>query len=439
MKLWLGGLIVSLGLGALPTPAQAQVSSAQVNALVEAIRQAAPQTGPNKDGVYSDWQILPGNIPRWTKFCTGQTATPEQFGSNPQLARQVVTCIVKDALEDEYPASGNQEAIAVQRVAAWWMTGEPGRYTNPATSPYTQKVLSFYQQNKSGGSNSTTRATATPQRSAASNAAPQETPVTAQGAETSEYDRYMEAGYAASKKGDYPQALLNFQRALDERPNDSYAQKAVQNVQGYLTKSRSNPNSSKPSTNQKAPANQKPLISEPPKPSNNSPQPASPQSNRVVVPAQPVSYTPNAGISQQQAVDLVNQWLQAKSEIFAPPFDSQSVQQLTTGELYRSLTEPEGAIAWLKDNEAYYRFGVQKVESVERFAAGPRKATVEIKITEDRTLYRDGQIDPSQTDFETRLVRYNLESVDGGWKIADYKTVDGSTLERAVNNRPQNN
>ena len=428
MKLWLGGLIVSLGLSALP--AQAQVSSTQVNALVEAIRQAAPQTGPNKDGVYSDWQILPGNIPRWTKFCTGQTATPQQFESNPQLARQVVSCIVKDALQDEYPASGNQEAIAVQRVAAWWMTGDPTRYTNPATSPYTQKVLSFYQKNKSGGATPTNTSTSTPQRSTASSAVTQRAPVTAQGADTSEYDRYMQAGYAASKKGDYPQALLNFQRALDERPNDSYAQKAAQNVQGYLTKGRSNSST---------PANQKPLISEPPKPSNNPSQPTSPQSNNVVVPTQSTAAATNSAITQQQAVELINQWLQAKSEIFAPPFAAQPVKQLTTGELYRSLTEPEGAIDWLKDNQAYYRFGVQKVESVERFAAGPRKATVEIKITEDLTLYRDGQIDPSQTDFETRLVRYNLESVDGGWKIADYKTVDGSTLERAVNSRPQNN
>ena len=426
MKLLLGGLIVSLGLWTLP--AQAQVSSAQVDALVEAIRQAAPQTGTSQDGLYSDWQVLPGNIPRWAKFCTGREVTPEQFGANASTARSIITCIVKDALQDEYPASGNNEAIAVQRVAAWWMTGDPTRYTNAATSPYTNKVLNLYQKLKSpNGSSrpSTTSAAASP---AATPAANSPTPTTASAASQNEYERYMQAGYAATKKGDYPLALLNFKRAVDERPNDTYAQKAVQNVEGYLGRGRSgaapaNQNAPQPGTSQPAPQQNR----------------SSPKTSGVVVPTQAVAARSNAVLSQNQAVDLITEWLEAKSRIFAPPFDQQPVKQLTTGELYGSLVRDDGAIAWLKDNQAYYRFGVQKVESVERFVADQNKATVELKITEDRTLYRDGKVDPTQTDFQTRLVRSSLEAIDGAWKIADYKTVDGSVLERAVGSSAQDN
>ncbi|HBK64181.1 MAG TPA: hypothetical protein DD000_11830, partial [Cyanobacteria bacterium UBA11166] len=47
-------------------PARAQVSDNQVSALVEALRLAAPQTGTENDGLYSEWQIKPDNIPRWS-------------------------------------------------------------------------------------------------------------------------------------------------------------------------------------------------------------------------------------------------------------------------------------------------------------------------------------------------------------------------------------
>ncbi|MGL6339241.1 MAG: IMS domain-containing protein, partial [Waterburya sp.] len=34
-----------------------------------------------------------------------------------------------------------------------------------------------------------------------------------------------------------------------------------------------------------------------------------------------------------------------------------------------------------------------------------------------------GNIDRNASGFDTRLVRYNLESENGQWKIADYQTI----------------
>lgn len=48
------------------------------------------------------------------------------------------------------------------------------------------------------------------------------------------FTQYMLAGYAATQQRDYQTALTNFQRALQLRPNNSYAATAVRNVQGYL-------------------------------------------------------------------------------------------------------------------------------------------------------------------------------------------------------------
>ncbi len=87
---------------------------------------------------------------------------------------------------------------------------------------------------------------------------------------------------------------------------------------------------------------------------------------------------------------------------------------MTTGILY---TDTVKAIDNLINSNSQYRYGVQKVESVERFAASGNKATIEVRVTEDATVYRNGRVETSS--FNTKLVRYTLEYWDGIWKIAD--------------------
>ncbi|HLO48400.1 MAG TPA: ARC6/PARC6 family protein [Kamptonema sp.] len=129
--------------------------------------------------------------------------------------------------------------------------------------------------------------------------------------------------------------------------------------------------------------------------------------------------TNSASLTLGQAADVINRWLEAKQKIFSPPFDRQTLANLTTGILYSDSLK---AIDFLSDNNASYRYGVQKVESVERFAAAGNKATIEVRVTEDVTLYQKGKIENSS--FNTKLVRYTLEYWDGVWKIADAKLID---------------
>ncbi|WP_445171268.1 hypothetical protein [Microcoleus sp.] len=145
-NLLFGSLIISLGLQALPAAAQS-VTDAQVSALVEALRQAAPPQTAN-DGMYSQWQVLPNNISRWAKFCTKQDLTPQQFEADATKAKLIVTCIVGDLLRDEYKASSNNELTAVRRVACWWMTGDSAACKSGATATYADKVISVYQQQR---------------------------------------------------------------------------------------------------------------------------------------------------------------------------------------------------------------------------------------------------------------------------------------------------
>ena len=51
------------------------------------------------------------------------------------------------------------------------------------------------------------------------------------------FTQYMRIGYAATQQRDYQTALINFRRALNERPENPYALRAIANIQTYLQRS----------------------------------------------------------------------------------------------------------------------------------------------------------------------------------------------------------
>jgi hypothetical protein len=127
-------------------PLHAQVSGAQIWALAEALRLAAPRTGIEHDGLYGEWQVKPENIARWSRRCLGRELTPAQFEANPTIAREVVVCVMGGVLREQYVTGRHDEAAAVRRAASWWMTGDPEQFDRGSTAAYTEKVLDFYRQ-----------------------------------------------------------------------------------------------------------------------------------------------------------------------------------------------------------------------------------------------------------------------------------------------------
>jgi len=138
---WLSALLLLLWVVALP--AHAQISDAKVEALVEALRLAAPNTGPDS-GLYGDWRVKADNIVRWSGRCLDREVTPDQFAADEALARQVLVCVMGGVLRNQFAASDQNEIVAVQRAAAWWMAGDPEQYRNGTTGAYTLKVLEAY-------------------------------------------------------------------------------------------------------------------------------------------------------------------------------------------------------------------------------------------------------------------------------------------------------
>jgi serine/threonine protein kinase len=125
--------------------------------------------------------------------------------------------------------------------------------------------------------------------------------------------------------------------------------------------------------------------------------------------------------TEQEATDLINNWQNAKQQMFAPPFDRQLLEQFLTGKEYENNV---GSQTWLQNNNAHYTYGVQSVDSIEEFIVSGDRATLDAVITEQRTFYMNNKvIYDSNTSFDTRLVRYNLVSENGQWKIEEYNTV----------------
>lgn len=191
-----------------PSQSVETITPEQLTALADALRLTANQgPGFGQDIYYGAWQVKGSSIPAWSKGCLGHSITPGQFADSPDTARSVVLCVLKDKFAKEM--STHQEPVAVQRVAAWWRTGDGDRYREGRYGDYAQTVAKLYDQ-----------------QLATTTAAPEVTnPVN-----DTPYDRYMSEGYRFTREGEFGQAVVYFQRALDERPDDSFATSALRDV-----------------------------------------------------------------------------------------------------------------------------------------------------------------------------------------------------------------
>ena len=154
---------------------------------------------------------------------------------------------------------------------------------------------------------------------------------------------------------------------------------------------------------------------------------SSPTSTALPAPQEPAS----PPITRQDVENLITRWLQAKQKIFASPFDKQSVSEMTTGDLYSEIANPDGRVDWLRKNNAYYQFSSQAVKQVENLDYQNNRITVVVIVSESRTLYVNGKINPKNTGMDTRRVRYVLEQINGVWKISNYTTLDVLSREDA--------
>jgi len=123
----------------------------------------------------------------------------------------------------------------------------------------------------------------------------------------------------------------------------------------------------------------------------------------------------------------VNRWLQAKEEIFAPPYSRQRIEELTTGDLRQELLSDNGPIAFLRRNNAWYEYGAQGIEETRMFSANQSgTAMIEVRVGEYITYFDNGQLNTRASGWKTTTVRYYLRRINGQLKISGASVVQPS-------------
>lgn len=129
-------------------------------------------------------------------------------------------------------------------------------------------------------------------------------------------------------------------------------------------------------------------------------------------------------MTQGKAVNLIQQWLQAKQRLFAPPYDRKIASNLTTGKLYQDLTSSGGSINWLEKNNSYYEYGIQSIKDIKRFTTDDNSFIIVASIIESSTFF-NGQVGSRKiTPAGRSTIRYEFVKVNGFWLLKDYQVLN---------------
>ncbi len=133
----------------------------------------------------------------------------------------------------------------------------------------------------------------------------------------------------------------------------------------------------------------------------------------------PTSSTDSAQViplTEVEAVERVKALVVGKQKLFAPPFDRELLAQLAIGDEYEKR---KGSIDWLQKHNAYYNYGEFEIKPLGQFSTQGNQATVEVEISENPTLYVNGQIDKTQSIPSRGRYRCTLQFDLQSWKIAN--------------------
>lgn len=112
----------------------------------------------NRDsGALGLYQIMPENLPSWSKAALGREVSRDEFLKNPQLQTQIASHHMGEMYKRALASSNGNEEIAVRKVAAEWYSGQQSLYDDgrpqsyggnpyPSIRAYTMEVLNKYRQ-----------------------------------------------------------------------------------------------------------------------------------------------------------------------------------------------------------------------------------------------------------------------------------------------------
>jgi hypothetical protein len=126
--------------------------------------------------------------------------------------------------------------------------------------------------------------------------------------------------------------------------------------------------------------------------------------------------------SRQEALQLVNRWMQAKRTIFGPSYDTELVSKLTTRNIYEEVLGTNGSLAELRQNNAFYRYGQQNVTPLGFSLVNQQQATIDVSISEELSSYESNELQKTWTNSQD--YRYTLTLDGGQWKLSEREKID---------------
>lgn len=140
-------------------------------------------------------------------------------------------------------------------------------------------------------------------------------------------------------------------------------------------------------------------------------------------PASNFSTTEAADLSQDEAIELVQNWYKAKPYIFGPSFDRSLVEKYATGKLYQDKLKPGGSIDWLSSHNSYYTYKFSTINKVISFFYSGSRPAIIVNVSEELYLHGPKAIDRENSGLYTSDFIYLFEKDNGVWKIYDYKKI----------------
>lgn len=101
-------------------------------------------------------QIMPANLPSWSREALGYSVSRDEFLNNPSLQLAIIDYKLNQYWQQSLWVSNGNEDLAILRVASWWYSGKPDRYSStqpqyynghryPSIAEYSQSVWRRYQ------------------------------------------------------------------------------------------------------------------------------------------------------------------------------------------------------------------------------------------------------------------------------------------------------
>ena len=76
-------------------------------------------------------QVMPANVPSWTREALGRSLTPSQFREDPKAQLATINFQMGKMLKTALANSGGNMEIAIRKTASEWYSGQQSLYDNP--------------------------------------------------------------------------------------------------------------------------------------------------------------------------------------------------------------------------------------------------------------------------------------------------------------------